>query len=602
MQISVIIFLSFLTLGFPLQSQDRPFSGQTTGQEKQNERIATRENAILVLEPILDEVRQLEDLGQRVTLAQAVVGLLAKKDPRRCRKLLELLLDDCLEFKKAQSDDQKNKRLDADRLAGKIIDVASKFDSKLAQSLLDKYTADNANDQKSSDKGKNESARTRFYLSVATQFVERDPAQAASIAANAISSPIIPETLVFLSALRRKDPQIANQLFSSALRAVRLRGGKDANELFLLFSFVFSPSQIPVVTPQGLGAYQLPDYASGAGAPNIPLARQYLETATDLILDPVRYSGAEVETSTFGPAGDWYLIQILEPKILLYRPQLMNALAAQRTVLEGLLQPEQRVGTATSLDHWKNSPGQSDKREAVETSEYLLKSADQTSNSKRRDQLFYRAAMAAVREKQYDRALEIGDKISIDYRKDALDFLILDIAVTALHQQDLDRAARLGEKEQDLLRRAFIFTAIAKTLLEGSNKDEQQVRLYLTAAEGTVPSLDNDKERVAALAGVAQIYSRFDKNEAFRCLRDAIRYANKVDGFAGNTSVSRVLNLAGFYFDYPLYSDSLLTDVVSALGSFDFNATLNEVRQLESRPARLSAIVASCKSVLSGKS
>jgi hypothetical protein len=507
-------------------------------------------------------------------------------------------LDDCIRLKTDAADEDKTKRADPDSLARKIIQIAGNFDQKLAKSLLERYSNDSDQEPTSSTAGV---ARAKFRLRVAIELIEKNPALAASTAEQVLAGPVMSETLLLLNKLRERNPPTANRLFSVALRGVQSRGGRDPNELLLLFSFVFAPQQIPVVTEQGMAVYHLSGYAPSPDYHADPaLVRQYLETAVQLLLDPGRYSRENL-LPTFGAAGDWFLVKLIEPNAALYRGDLVNSLLAQRYVLEGRLQAQQNEAAA-SLDRWNNLPGKNQNSATNgETVDYLLKRADQAANSKRRDQLLYRAAMAAVRNHEYDRALEIVDKLSSENQKQAKQFLTFDIALAALRKQDVDRAARLAERDDDLLRRAYVFTLVAKSLIDRKDRDITQARIFLTEVEMLLPKLDTDKDRVSALGGAALVYSRFDKSEASRSLRDLVKYANKVEAFAGETSVSRILDVGGFHFDYSLYADSSLSEVLYNLGQIDFNATLEDVRQLESRTARFKAIVAVCKSVLSGK-
>lgn len=589
------ILLSVFTL-VP-HPQESPTTTKRTRPDKQ-QIASVQKNAISALEPLLEDIRQVDDLRERVALAETLINLLSTKRPEACRKLLNSLLDDCISLKTDAADEDKTKRADPDSLARKIIQIAATFDQKLAKSLLERYS--NTSDQEPTSSTA-DVAQAKFRLRVAIELIEKNPALAASTAEQVLAGPVMPETLLFLNKLRERNPPTANRLFSVALRGVQSRGGSDPNELLLLFSYVFSPQRIPIITNQGMGVYHLPGYAPSANhQPDLALARHYLETTVQLLLDPGRYSRKNL-LPTFGAVGDWFLIKLIEPNAALYRGDLVNSLLAQGYVLEGRL-PAQQNEASASLDRWNNLPGKNQNSATNgQTVDYLLKSADQPANSKRRDQLLYRAAMAAVRNHEYDRALEIVDKLSSENQKKAKQFLTFDIALAALRKQDVDRAARLAEKDDDFLRRAYVFTLVAKSLIERKDRDITQARIFLTEVETLLPKLDTDKDRVSALAGAALVYSRFDKSEASRSLRDLIRYANKLEAFAGETSVSRMLDVGGFYFDYSLYAEFSFSELLNNLGQMDFNATLEDVRQLESRTARFKAIVAVCKGVLSGK-
>jgi hypothetical protein len=60
-----------------------------------------------------------------------------------------------------------------------------------------------------------------------------------------------------------------------------------------------------------------------------------------------------------------------------------------------------------------------------------------------------------------------------------------------------------------------------------------------------------------------------------------------------------LLDIGGYTFDYSLYDDSSLDETLKKLAVLDFETTLEDVSQLESRIARLKSTVAVCKSVLS---
>ena len=590
---SYFILLSVLIL-VP-HPQEPPTTTKRTRPDKQ-QIASAQKNAISALEPLLEDIRQVDDLREQVALAETLISLLSTKRPEACRKLLNSLLDDCISLKTDAAEEDKTERADPDSLARKIIQIAANFDHKLAKSLLERYS--NISDQEPTSSTA-DVARAKFRLRVAIELIEKNPALAASTAEQVLAGPVIPETLLFLNKLRERNASTASRLFSASLRGVQSRGGRDPNELLVLFSFAFSPQHIPVVTEQGMGVYHLPGYTPAPGyQPDVPLARQYLEATVQLVLDSGRYSREDL-LPKFGAVGDWFLIKLIEPKAALYRGDLVNSLLAQQYVLEARLQAQQ-VEASASLDRWNNLSGKNPNSATNgETVDSLLKRADQPANSKRRDQLLYRAAMAAVRNHEYDRALEIVDKLSPENQKKAKQFLTFDIALAALRKHDVDRAARLAEKDDDLLRRAYVFTLVAKSLIERKDRDITQARVFLTEVETLLPKLDTDKDRVAALNGAALVYSRFDKSEASRSLRDLIRYANKAEAFAGETSVSRMLDVGGFYFDYYLYAEFSFSELLNNLGQMDFNATLEDARQLESRTARFKAIVAVCKSVLS---
>jgi hypothetical protein len=566
----------------------------TPAKKSRAERIKTE--ALEKLELALDETRLVENIGARVQLTVAITELLFRKHPDKCRKALESLLQDCIRLRLETSDQKTLKDLDLDSAARTIVQAAAKIDHKFSQSLLDKYSEDGIADSKQVNRDR--LARNKFYLSVASRLIDQDPALAASAAQTVIGDVVLPESLVFLRALQGKNSETANRLFELALHGVESRRGLDVNELLLLFSFVFCPRQIPTITTQGLGTFYLPGEGSlNQCAVDVPLARQYLGVTAGLLSDPIRYDRRVELQPEFGAAGDWFLVKMIETPTLTYRADLIDRISAQQLLLEGLIQ-NRATDASASLERWQKSAQTNPAVNKLDSVEDLVAGAERANNTKRRDQLLFRAAMAAIRVPYYDKAVEIAEKISSDYRKQAKELIDFDAASAAALKGDIERTLRFADKDDDLLRRSYVLTLIAKTLVERNSPDLSIVRNLLSSVEALLPRFSSDKDRVSALTGAATIYSRFDKTQAAILLHDAVLYANKSNDFTGDIAVSRGFDIAGLYFDYSLYTNFSFDEVFSALGLADFERTAEAAGELQSRPLRLRTTIAICRSVL----
>jgi len=441
-------------------------------------------------------------------------------------------------------------------------------------------------------------------MKLATQLIDKDLTLALSIAGRSLGIAVIPDTLVFLGALRKKDLARANTFFIAALNSVRMRRGRDVNELLLLYSYVFSPTRVPVVTSQGLGIYNLPAYLAIAVdyVTDSALARQYLSTTTQILLDPERYYPGNVECLTAGVLGDFCLVGIMARQAESYLPTLAQTLSTQRHVLAGYLQPNGRAESASSVERWNTMPEGVNLggKQNVATVDYLLQRAEQASDPKRKDQLYYRAAMIAAGTKGSDAAFEIIDKVSSEYREEAKQFIAFDIAMKFARSHQLEDAQRLAQRDRDLTRRAYVFTLVASSLLEDKSRDTVRATEFLNEVDLLVSKLDNNTERVAVLAGAAAVASRLDALRASEFLRAAIRMANKTEGFTGDTRIPRGLKIGGFLFAYTLYDGEFtLADAISRTGANDFNETIVMIREFKNPLPRLRATVALCDGILS---
>jgi hypothetical protein len=140
---------------------------------------------------------------------------------------------------------------------------------------------------------------------------------------------------------------------------------------------------------------------------------------------------------------------------------------------------------------------------------------------------------------------------------------------------------------------------IAKSLLDDKSMNVARASEFLDEVEQLASKL-NDQERLSVLVGGSIIYSRFNIPRAEELLREAIKAANKLEGFTGDTHLDRILEIGGFYFDYSIYADELtFIEAINGIGLNDFDGTMQDLRELKSRLPRLRAIVALCSRALS---
>lgn len=599
-----------LTLHVPgviaAQNSSPPRGSRTnTSLSKRAKSSPNRPIAILVLDSTIDELPQVEDIRARVELAESIVKLLAKSRPEHCRSMLNALFNGAIELRATTSSDNKDSDLDPDLVLRKIIQITASFDRELSSSYIERYEAkDSLASAETAASTQSSGRMVELRLKLAIELLEKDPILAVSLANESLIGALIPETLVFLAALRQKNIALADNFFSAALQSCKTRRGRDISELILLYSYIFSPQRVPALTAQGFAVYQIPAYASvGENYPvNAALARQFLNVSAQILLEPTRYFSGNVEGLAAGVIGDFYLINLIEPEAARYLPAVGLTLSTQKNVLTGYLSAGESEESQASIERWKAMPTDVSLTSGgnVATVDYLAQRAEQASDSRRKDQLYYRAAMTALKAQQQERAFELVEKLSEKYRDEARQFLKFDIAVWAARHQQLDKAQLLAERDDDLARRAYVFTLIAKSLLIQKSKDVTLAYGFLNKVEELGTRLTNAQERLSLLVGAANVYSLFDSFRASQMFKEAIRVANKLEGFTGDVGITRVLNINGFYVDYSMYVDDFtFLDFINQAGPNNFNATLLDIREIKKPLPRLRAVVALCNGVLS---
>jgi hypothetical protein len=589
-----------ITLPLLAQSPPKPAKPRTADKH-----ALVRQNALLVLDSVVDELKEVNDIQARISLAETIVTLLAKSRPERCRGMLDSLFDEALQLRRDEASQKAGSNIDA--VLDRIIKLAAQLDARLARSYVErsvKEERDTDTNTKPSASDQSSARAAAVYLKLATELVDRDRAFALSMARKSLGIAVVPESLIFLGTLRSRSQPQADSFFSDALDSVVVRRARDVNELLVLYAYVFSPTRVPIVSSRGLGILNIPGYRDLAKEYpiNSRLAGQYLRISTQLLLDNQRYYPGNLERLASGVVGDFCLITLIQPMASQYDPPSAESLSTQQHVLEGYVNPESRTDLSSTVDRWRSAPAgiEGIGPGSAATVEYLLERAEKISDPDRKDQLYYRAAIMAAKQKGSEAAFQIIEKMSDQSRVEAKQMLAFDIATNAARNHRLEEAEQLARRDKDLTRRSYIFTLIANSLLDDQNRDDVRAMEFLNEVERLVGSLETNQERVAVLIGAAAVASRLDASRAAGFLRAAINSANKVDDFTGNTRIPRGLRLGGFLFAYTMYdSEFTLAEAINSLGAKDFNQTNADIRGFKNRLARLQATVALCKSVLS---
>ena len=573
---------------------------QTSNEPARGDQVllAIRQDALSTVNQVIDEISEVEDLRSRVVLAERIVQLLAKARPDRCRKMLSVIFDEAITLK---ANPKEKVPPDLDSIISRTIQAAAVIDLELAHRFIEVLAK---SEQTDFEAKQDHSSAARLYLRIATDVIRENPQLAVNIASRSLVFGVTSETLTFLVLLRKRDAVLANRFLLTATQRSKDRGAKDVNELFLLYSYVFVRPNPPVVSAQGLGSLSIPNLPelTKDHSVDVTLAAQYLKIVAEILLDRNRYATGNVSTLIRGAEGDFFLLTLVEPMAQSYLSTVAPAISAQRSIVLNYLAVDRREAAFSAVERWNQTPkdlssisGANDR-----SLEYLVKRAENASDSKRRNQLYFRAALAAVELKEYETAFDLVEKISVDADK-AKHFLRFDIALHHLRNRRPFEAEKLARLDDVLERRAYILTLIADQLVVEQAADIPRAIQYLEEAQRIASTLNN-KEKLAVLIGTGSVYARFDTVRASEILRDAIKASNKSPDFVGESSIPNVLEVDGFFFDYSIYDNGFtIFDLIERMASTSYYATLQELRSLKNRLFRLRAVIALCTAVSAGK-
>lgn len=558
-----------------------------------------RQYAINLLDSTIDEVKAVEDVEARLLFATDIVRLFGDVKPERCRQMLDSIFDDLMKLKNTKSSQDKSKQPTPDTLLRKLIQAAASFDRKLARNYINKYTEEAAAQKdEPATPAQSLSQQADLNMLLALQLIETDPVLSVRVAQNAVAAAITTRTLEFLGTLRKKDPGLANGFFPTALQSVVARRGTDVNELLLLYTYVFTPTRVLWLNPQGIVVRQVPGYQRVAqDYPVDPrLAQQFLQVSAQILLADPQIRQGNLSPGT-GAMGDLYFINLIKPQAAKYTPKLLGPISEQADLLAGYVQPEQY--SRVQSDAEKLGRPQEGTATGASDVESLLSRAEALPPSAKRDYLYYTAAMTAIRKKQYDAAEDIAEKVSAESRAKVKEFIGFSIAQQSVSDRQFERAEQWAEHDADLTRRAYLLVLVAGALLDGDNKDYVRATALLNEVEKLASKLEAKRERISVLLSAAEIYSRFDIARASAVLRLAFKAANGSEEFTGDSKITRLLEVGDFSFFYEMFNDNVsLSGTLSRLAVSDFYGTLSTIRELQNRALRLRTVISLCAGVL----
>lgn len=550
------------------------------------------QTALFLLEASMDEVKVIQDINTRIDLTEQILRLLAGPRPDRCRAMLDLLFDDALNLRNSTATEAKSRQPDLRTTITRIIRIAAHFDRQLAQAYMSRYEESEAKLSAVEPRQPSE-ATVNLKLKVATVLIAEDPPLAIAIAKSSLTFSVTSQTLVFLRTLRKKDIVSANDFFAAALYSVKARRGYNINELLLLYSYVFSPKNVPYLTERGLSMLHIPDYVGDHKEYPIDakVATQYLDTSLQILLEPSRYSSQGLASLGAGVMGDLYFINIIEPYVRAYLPTFTESVVEFKALISQYLHPDRLGDLRARLDRW-NSLG--DKAPA----DPILGTSSPVEN-RNKDRRYYSTALGLVKAKEYEKAMQLVEMMSPEYRRQAQELIQFTIAENAVKDSDTDKAGSIARRDGNLVRRAYILTLVAEVLSGETNTDLVRANEILTELGQIAAKLDHTAERFVVLCGAAAISSGFDKVRAFEFIREAIKVANKIDNFDGDPLISFSIELSDFGYFHPVYRDRFTFHAaLQSMASADFNGLLFDVKGLSNPMARIKAIIAVCGPVL----
>lgn len=564
--------------------------------------------AIALVTSLADEARSYQDLQLRTRVLARAADTLWEVNSATSRSLFQRAWD-AAEEADAQEPDSKKKgapppmvmalrRISGQDLRVEVIGLAARRDRALAEEFLAKLKDEKARAAK--DARNDADARTTDGWSASEQVTKRlvlarkliDEGQielALEIATPALNEVNV-HSINFLSTLREKRPDVADERFALLLARAELDPASDANTVSGLSSYIFTPGFYVTFSADGGSRWTQPD--GNTIPPNVPptLRSRFLHVAATILLRPL--PPLEQDFSSAGRAGKHQVIKRLLPAFDREAPETAAALRTQLTTLnirETAVRPENNGSTYGINPAQNENPLQR-----------IQEQVDRAKSSRERDEVYADAAVS-FSQRGDPRAKEFADKIEDSARRLQLrryvDLQFIQQAIKQKNAPEVIRIARSGPLTH--MQRVWAYTQAATLLIDS----EQTVAFeLLEEAASEARRIDaDDPDRARSLIGVATQFVARDQVRAWELVGEAVKAANSAETFTGENeqlSFSLLVTRSGVKTVNIRAEDFVFAGLIRSLAEADLTRTVDIAKSFKNVAPRATAILTVAQTVL----
>jgi len=483
-----------------------------------------------------------------------------------------------------------------------VLNLAARRDRTLAEEFLEKLKEDSkraaANSENdSSSRSGGDSWSISDSLSKRLQLARRllddgDIERSMEFAAPALHKVNV-NSILFLSMLRRKRAEAADQKFAFLLDRAEFDSASDANTVSGLSSYVFTPGLYVTFSPEGLARWSQPEEPTAP--PNLPAAlrNRFFQAAASILLRPQPPANQDFTSS--GLVGTSMVINRLLPLFDQYAPDTAVALRSRLKALtsDG---PRRGLGNETPLLTQGLQPEETPIN-ALESVQYRL---DHANTSRERDRIYTDAAVALASQGDA-RAQTLADKIDDSDRRGQVrqyvDFQFVQLAIKKKEGLLVVRLALDGQLTHT--QRVWAYTQAARLLMTSEGQRAREVLEEATSEARRINQ--DDPDRVRSLIGIATLFASVDRVRAWEILDEAVKAANATEKFTGESMqlhFSMLMTTSGVKISSVAAEDFSLAGVLRSLAKDDLYRSISFAKSFKEDAPRATAILAIAKSIL----
>ena len=569
-----------------------------------------RMTAISLLSALADEARGYHDQVLSARVLARAADALWESDTERARTLFRRAWDaaesaDADSARRMEEDIRKQQQTTGSaaitsppNLRNEVLRLAAHHDRALGEEFLKKLEEAREREAANSSLKRDPwsaSLSQSQRLRLATQLLQDgDPERALQYADPALDS-VNPDSINFLSALREKKAEAADQRFAAMLTRAAADPASDANTVSSLSSYAFTPFYIVAFLPNG-GANQM-QRRDPTPPPDLPadLRNAFFRTAAQVLLRPL--PPPDQDTTSAGRTGKYMVIKRLLPLFEQHAPDHVAELRSQMAALSPDVPERDRTGENRAIT--RGIVPEDNSRDPMQSMQERL---DHAANAAERDGIY--ADMAASLSGSSDaRSRDLVDKIEdTELRQQTrayVDFEFLDNALQKKDAQEAIRIARSGELTH--IQRVWGFTQAARLLMKSDRSRAVELLEEATAEARRIDG--SEPERPRALVAIVTGFVEADRSRAWELISEAIKAGNSAEGFTGDDArMTTMLHFKnGIIMKNSNVTDFDLRGVFRALAKDDLYRAIEIAKSFTGEATRANATLAIARAVLEEK-
>jgi hypothetical protein len=412
---------------------------------------------------------------------------------------------------------------------------------------------------------------------------------------------VTPMALQFLTRLRAKNAQAADERYAVLVARAAQNPASDANTASLLSSYLFSPTLYMVFSADaGSNANSWGNSAPDRPMPPSDVSPQlraaFFRAAAAILLRPT--PTPDQDRTSAGRAGWYMVITRLLPLFDQYAPDRAAALRGKQASLapdtpDGIRGPNNNALTRGLV------PEDPNRDRVGET----LGRLDRAKTAEERDSVYIDAVFDAMRQKD-PRVEEFLSKISdTDTRQRLRAYIDMDAAREAVNEKNATEALRIARGNTlTSIQRAWVLTEAARLISkEEPGRAVEILDEALTEAKERIDAAS--RERASALVAIATQLYDLDRARTWEVMHEVVKAANAAKEYTGEDGrISTNFQSKGMTMRSSSTVQSFdLTDIFTKLAREELQRAADLARTFEGEAPRSFATLAVARSVLDNK-